>query len=320
MSAPEIVVQVEGLIKDFRPGFGLTRKRVLHGIDLEVHRGEVFAFIGPNGAGKTTLLKVLLGLIRATEGHASILGCDVRETAVRRRIGFLPEAPYFYDFLTGREILNFYAKISGVEGSVRDRRIDELLESVGLSHAGNLRLRSYSKGMLQRIGIAQALVHDPEIVFLDEPMSGLDPVGRKEIRDLILQLHSSGKTVFMNTHILSDVEVICDRVAIIAEGRIVHEGPVHELPGSDGQLVDINVTGLTPELAESLQGEFRAELRGRSERVEIRVPEKSVDAVLGRVLAQGGAVRGVAPAGAALEDLFLRAIHEPKPRDGEESR
>lgn len=320
MSATETVVQVEGLIKDFRPGFGLTRKRVLHGIDLQVHRGEVFAFIGPNGAGKTTLLKVLLGLIRATEGHASILGSDVRETAVRSRIGFLPESPYFYDFLTGREILDFYAKISGVEGSTRDRRVDELLESVGLSHAGDLRLRSYSKGMLQRVGIAQALVHDPEIVFLDEPMSGLDPVGRKEIRDLILQLHSSGKTVFMNTHILSDVEVICDRVAIIAEGRIVHEGFVHDLPGCEGQFYDINVTGLTPELAEFLQGEFRAELRGRSERVEIRVPEKSVDEVLGRVLAQGGAVRGVTPVRAALEDLFLRAIHDQSPRDREEGR
>ncbi|MCH8890983.1 MAG: ABC transporter ATP-binding protein, partial [Myxococcales bacterium] len=170
------MVRVDDLIKDVRPGFGLRKKRILDGISFRVREREIFGFIGPNGAGKTTTLKVLMGLIRATSGKASILGHDVSEVTFRRQIGFLPEQPYFYDYLTGREILRFYAKLSGVSQGRRERRVTELLELVGLSADGNTRLRSYSKGMLQRIGIAQALVHDPQVVFLDEPMSGLDPV------------------------------------------------------------------------------------------------------------------------------------------------
>ena len=315
MNSSEVIVEVAGLVKDFRPGFGVRRKRVLHGIDFQVRRGEVFGFIGPNGAGKTTTLKILMGLIRATGGRAEILGHDVGETAFRRHIGFLPEGPYFYDFLTGREILRFYGKLAGTEDRNREQRIEEMLEWVGLSPAADLRLRAYSKGMLQRIGIAQALIHDPEVVFLDEPMSGLDPVGRKEIRDLILRLHGEGKTIFMSTHILSDVEVICDRVAIIAEGRIVHEGDAHVLLESESQLFDIAVSGLDPELAESLVTELHAELRGRGERVEVRVREKDVDDTLERILARGGRVRGVAPVRAALEELFLEAIDRSSPRN-----
>ncbi len=307
MNTGDVIVQVDGLVKDFRPGFGLRRKRVLHGISFDVHRGEVFGFIGPNGAGKTTTLKVLMGLIRASAGRATILGHDVRETAFRHHVGFLPESPYFYDFLTGREILRFYGKLAGAHDR-RDRRVDELLDWVGLSHAAGLRLRNYSKGMLQRIGIAQALIHDPEVVFLDEPMTGLDPVGRKEIRDLILRLHGEGKTIFMNTHILSDVEVICDRVAIIAKGRIVHQGATLDGVVNREQPFDIAVSGLDPELAEALQTELGAVLHGRGERVEVRVREKEVDEVLQRILARGGRVRGVAPVRAALEELFLQAI------------
>lgn len=307
MNTGDVIVQVDGLVKDFRPGFGLRRKRVLHGISFDVHRGEVFGFIGPNGAGKTTTLKVLMGLIRASAGRATILGHDVRETAFRHHVGFLPESPYFYDFLTGREILRFYGKLAGAHDR-RDRRVDELLDWVGLSHAAGLRLRNYSKGMLQRIGIAQALIHDPEVVFLDEPMTGLDPVGRKEIRDLILRLHGEGKTIFMNTHILSDVEVICDRVAIIAKGRIVHQGATLDGVVNREQPFDIAVSGLDPELAETLQTELGAVLHGRGERVEVRVREKEVDEVLQRILARGGRVRGVAPVRAALEELFLQAI------------
>jgi len=228
-AAQREIIRVEAVVKDFRPGLGLRRKRILHGISFAVMRGEIFGFVGPNGAGKTTTLKVLMGLIRATSGSASILGHDVRETAFRRHVGFLPENPYFYDFLTGIEILTFYARLSGVARDGRARRVKMLLDWVGLSHAADQRLRTYSKGMLQRIGIAQALVHDPEVVFLDEPMSGLDPIGRVEIRDLILRLRSEGKTVFMNTHILSDVEMVCDRVAIIVEGRIRYLGETHEI-------------------------------------------------------------------------------------------
>ncbi len=317
MSTSEVIVRVEELVKDFRPGFGLRRKRVLHGISFEVRRGEIFGFIGPNGAGKTTTLKILMGLIRATSGRASIMGHDVGETDFRRHVGFLPESPYFYDFLTGREILRFYGRLCGMRRE--ERRIDELLDWVGLREAAELRLRAYSKGMLQRIGIAQALVHDPEVVFLDEPMSGLDPVGRKEIRDLVLRLHGEGKTIFMNTHILSDVEVICDRVAIIAAGRIVHEGATHALPGTDTQPYDLVVTGLDPELAEQLQAELGAELRGRGEHIEVRVAEKDLDETVQRILGRGGHVRGVAPARAALEDLFLKVI-TPEPGSGGEKR
>ena len=193
MSAEEAIVRVEKVVKDFRPGFGVRRKRVLHGISFSVREGEIFGFVGPNGSGKTTTLKVLMGLIRANEGSATILGRDVSETGFRRHVGFLPENPYFYDFLTGREILDFYAKLSGLSSRRRRERVETLLDWVGLSHAAEARLRTYSKGMLQRVGIAQALVHDPKVVFLDEPMSGLDPIGRKEIRDLILRLKGEGK-------------------------------------------------------------------------------------------------------------------------------
>ena len=209
MSESSPVVSVKDVVKDFRPGFGLRNKRVLHGVSFDVQAGEIFGFVGPNGAGKTTTLKVLMGLIRATSGSASILGHDVSESQYRNHIGFLPENPYFYTYLTSREILDFYARLSGVPTQTRGDRVEMLLDWVGLGHAADARLRTYSKGMLQRVGIAQALVHDPEVVFLDEPMSGLDPIGRKEIRDIILRLREDGKTVFMNTHILTDVETVC---------------------------------------------------------------------------------------------------------------
>src|SRR5690606_2726432 len=209
----DAVVCVEGLVKGFRQDLGVRARRALDGVSFTVRRGEIFGFVGPNGAGKTTTLKILMGLIRPSAGRASVLGHDVRETEYRRHVGFLPEAPYFYDYLTGREFLRFYARVCGVPRARRAARIAQLLDWVGLAHAGDARLRTYSKGMLQRVGIAQALVHDPQVVFLDEPMSGLDPIGRKEIRDLIRRLQGEGKTVFMNTHILSDVEMLCDRVA-----------------------------------------------------------------------------------------------------------
>lgn len=187
---PREIVRVHDIVKDFRPGFGLRRRRVLHGISFSVREGEIFGFVGPNGAGKTTTLKVLMGLIKATSGEATILGHEVYETAFRRQVGFLPENPYFYNHLTGREILRFYAKLSGVTRGILADRVGSLLDWVGLSEAADIRLQTYSKGMLQRLGIAQALVHDPNVVFLDEPMSGLDPIGRVEIRDLILRLRA----------------------------------------------------------------------------------------------------------------------------------
>jgi ABC-2 type transport system ATP-binding protein len=303
------IVRVSGLVKDFRPGFGLRKKRVLHGISFSVRQGEIFGFIGPNGAGKTTTLKVLMGLIRPSAGRAEILGHDVRETAFRRHVGFLPENPWFYDFLTGREFLRFYARVSGVARGSREGRITELLAKVGLADAGDQRLRTYSKGMLQRVGIAQALVHDPDVVFLDEPMSGLDPIGRKEIRDLILRLHAEGKTVFMNTHILSDVEMICHRVAIIVRGRIRYEGSIDEFLDAGERESDVVLAGLSPELAAELE-DLGARLRGLGDRTEVRVPEKRVAEVLSRALGAGVQVISVAPHRASLETIFLSAVEE----------
>ena len=304
------IVVVEDVVKDFRPGFGVRRKRVLHGISLAVRRGETFGFVGPNGAGKTTTLKILMGLIRATSGEARILGHDVRESGYRRHIGFLPENPYFHDFLTGREFLDFYAKLSGLARGERARRIAELLELVGLEDAADARLRTYSKGMLQRIGLAQSLVHDPAVVFLDEPMSGLDPLGRKEIRDLILRLRDEGKTVFMNSHILSDVETLCDRVAIIVHGRIRFEGSVDEfLPHGESE-TDVVVTALPPETAAILQERLGERLRVQGESVEMRVPDKEVRGLIAHVLDAGGDVRSVLPHRASLESIFLSTLRE----------
>jgi ABC-2 type transport system ATP-binding protein len=297
-------------VKDFRPGFGLRRKRVLHGVTFEVREGEIFGFVGPNGAGKTTTLKILMGLIRPTEGLASILGCDVAESGFRNQIGFLPENPYFYPFLTAREILDFYARLSGVDSGRRAARVDELLEIVNLSYAADARLRTYSKGMLQRVGVAQALINDPEVVFFDEPMSGLDPIGRKEIRDVLLSLRAAGKTVFMTTHILHDVEMICDRVAIIVKGAIRHQGCIEDFLPDSTVSTDIVLSQLPADAATDMEEDFSVEMRGLGERVELRVSEKQVGDVLEAALRSGAHVVSVTPHRSSLEEVFLSAVQE----------
>ncbi len=313
------IVRVQGIVKDFRPGFGLRRKRVLHGVTFDVKDNEIFGFVGPNGAGKTTTLKILMGLIRPNEGRARILGSDVFESEFRHQIGFLPENPYFYPFLTAREILDFYARLSGVSASDRAKRVDRLLGVVHLGHAMDARLRTFSKGMLQRVGIAQALIHDPKVVFLDEPMSGLDPLGRMEIRDLILSLRAEGKTVFMNTHILSDVESICDRVAIIVKGRIRHQGQIEDFLPTDRRETDLLVSSLPPETADDLAERFDLEMRGLGERLELRVAEKDVNGVLEAVIRVGAEVVSATPHRSSLEDVFLDAVRagdEPSDAQG----
>jgi ABC-2 type transport system ATP-binding protein len=304
----QLAVEVEGLVKEFRPGLGVRARRVLDGVSFGVRAGEIFGFVGPNGAGKTTTLKILLGLIRAGGGRARVLGHDVRETEFRRHVGFLPESPYFYDFLTGAELLDFHARVGGVPRARREARVAELLSWVGLSHAAGARLRTYSKGMLQRVGIAQALVHDPRVVFLDEPMSGLDPIGRKEIRDLIRRLQADGKTVFMNTHILSDVEMLCDRVAIIVRGHIRWEGSPHALAADED--AEVVLTGASEELADTLEERLGAALRGVGTRLELRVPQKRVGDLLREALAAGAEVVSVAPHRASLESVFLSAVEQ----------
>ena len=309
------IVKVENIVKDFRPGFGLVRKRVLHGISFSVQRGEIFGFVGPNGAGKTTTLKILMGLIHAQGGSATILGHDIRENEFRKHVGFLPENPYFYDFLTGTEFLNFYARVSGVPAKERPERVALLLEQVGLAHAGQARLRTYSKGMLQRIGIAQAIVHDPDIVFLDEPMSGLDPIGRKEIRDLILRLNGEGKTIFMNTHILSDVEMLCHRVAILVNGKIRYTGSSEEFLATEERSADVVLARLPGDVVMIIEERFGVTMRGQGDHVEMRIPEKEVKDLLRLALDTDSEIVSVTPHRVSLESIFLSAVSEGSEQD-----
>ena len=312
---PTEIVKVESIVKDFRPGFGLVRKRVLHGISFSVRQGEIFGFVGPNGAGKTTTLKILMGLIHAQGGSATILGHDIGESEYRRHVGFLPENPYFYDFLSGAEFLDFYARVSGVPARERPARIASLLEQVGLAGAARARLRTYSKGMLQRIGIAQAIVHDPEIVFLDEPMSGLDPIGRKEIRDLILRLNGEGKTIFMNTHILSDVEMLCHRVAILVKGKIRYTGSSEEFLASEERSADVVLARLPADAVMIIEERFGVSMRGQGDQVEMRISEKDVKDLLRLALDVGSEIVSVTPHRVSLETIFLSAVSQGSEQD-----
>jgi ABC-2 type transport system ATP-binding protein len=228
------VVQTWQLRKVYLTGFWLNQRiESLKSCSLTVYQGETFGLLGPNGAGKTTLLKTLLGIVRPTSGRATLLDRSISDRTVRQRIGYLPENAYFYDFLTGWEFLEFMAGIFEIPSSVQRKRIPELLDLVGLARqtARKKQLRQYSKGMLQRIGMAQALINDPELVFLDEPMSGLDPMGRYQVREIILSLKAQGKTIFFNSHVLSDVEQICDRIAILARGELICVGSLDEILG-----------------------------------------------------------------------------------------
>src|SRR3954452_6648541 len=251
-------IEIQGLSKNYAVGFWKKQIRpALKSLELKVNVGETFGFLGPNGAGKTTTLKLLMGIIFPTAGSATILGKDLFDPEIKRKIGFLPEQPYFYDYLSAPELLDYYARLSGVPADQRRRRTTDLLDRVGLGDVGNKQLRKFSKGMLQRVGIAQAIVHDPEVVFLDEPMSGLDPLGRHEVRELIQSLKDDGKTIFFSTHILSDAEALCDRVGIIYKGELRGVGTVNDLRSVSGGKTEVIWEGasalpyLTAHLTES---------------------------------------------------------------------
>src|SRR5579862_2774341 len=223
-------IEILGLTKDYPVGFWRKRmRRSLDSLSLSVDEGEVFGFLGPNGAGKTTTLKLLMGLIFPTSGTARVRGRSISDVRMHSEIGYLPEQPYFYDYLTARELLDYYAQFSNYSATERRERVGRFLERVGLATAGDVQLRKFSKGMLQRAGIAQAILHDPQVIFLDEPMSGLDPVGRREVRDIILELKKRGRTVFFSTHILSDAEMLCDRVAVLVGGKLLGVGAPKEI-------------------------------------------------------------------------------------------
>src|SRR5438046_3267754 len=218
---PDPAIEIENLTKEYPFGFLHLKKRTsLEGLSMQVEMGDVFGFIGPNGAGKSTTIKLLTGLIFPTAGSAQILGRPVSDVTMHRDIGYLPEQPYFYDYLTAAELLDYFARFHGFGAAERNERVQKMLKKVGLETAGKIQLRKYSKGMLQRVGLAQAILHDPKLVILDEPMSGLDPVGRREVRDIILELKNAGKTILFSTHILSDAETLCDRVGVIAGGKL----------------------------------------------------------------------------------------------------
>lgn len=305
----DLAVEIENLTKDYELGFVRKRKvRALDGLSLTVNRGEIFGFLGANGAGKTTTLKLLMRLIFPTAGKARILGRDIADVAMHQHIGYLPENPYFYDYLTAREFLEYCGELFGQDRTRRARRTEELLGRVNLeSKSWDRQMRKFSKGMLQRVGLAQALVNDPEIVFLDEPMSGLDPIGRREVRDLIASLKEDGKTVFMCSHILSDIEVLCDRAAILKQGRLAHIGYLEELYQSEKRdHVEIMVTGVDAAALKLHLQETPGELTVTASGVRIIVPnEKEVDLVISALRKVGGKLVSVQLLRQSLEQLFL---------------
>jgi ABC-2 type transport system ATP-binding protein len=300
-------ISIEHLRKIYRSGWpGVPPVTALQGLSLSVDRGEIYGFLGPNGAGKTTTLKILIGLLRATDGKAEVLGEAAGSLSVRRRIGFLPEAPYFYDYLTAKEFLTFYGRLAGMDPTDLGKRIPDLLELVGLTHAQGRQLRTFSKGMLQRVGLAQAVIHDPELIILDEPMSGLDPVGRKQVRDVILGLRDRGKTVFFSSHIIPDVEMICDRVGIVMKGKLVASGRVDELVGS-GQTASVEVVceGVGTEEVPTAVTATRIIQRGRQCMLVLPGHDR-LDDVLSFIKARGGKLISITPQKESLEALFLK--------------
>lgn len=302
-------LQITGLTKEFRLGLRGRRVLVLDRLDLEVEEGEIFGFLGHNGAGKTTTLKLLMGLLAPTAGTARILGRSIEDVAVKQYVGFLPESPYFYEYLTAEEFLIFYGQLFGLGGASLVRKVEELLEQVGLVHARRLQLRKFSKGMLQRIGLAQALVNDPQLVILDEPMSGLDPIGRRDVRDIILRLREEGKTVFFSTHILPDVEMICDRVGILVRGRLQAVGAVHELVGTASVTsVEIVVEGLAEAgIQEASRLGGTVVRRGHQALIKLE-DEAGVSALLDIVRRHAGRLVSLVPHKRSLEDLFLKEM------------
>src|SRR5919106_3443165 len=292
------VIEISNLTKDYEVGFWRKRKvRALDGLSLSIDRGQIFGFLGANGAGKTTTLKLLMRLIFPTAGSARILGRDIQDVSMHQRIGYLPENPYFYDYLTAREFLDYCAEIFGLPSVERKKRTADLLARVKLGEKSwDTQLRKFSKGMLQRVGLAQSLINDPEIVFLDEPMSGLDPVGRREVRDLIAALRDEGKTVFMCSHILSDIEVLCDRVAILKKGRLAQVGYLDELRRkTEGpNRMEVMATGTDAESLRKHLPDAEIAPTPRGLRIEIS-SEDEIEGVLAALRKTGGKVVSVQP-------------------------
>ena len=312
-------IETEDLTKDFPVGFWRPRpSRALDRVTFSVEAGEVFGFLGPNGAGKSTALKLLMQLIYPTSGFARILGRPVGDLGVRRRIGFLPENPAFYDYLTAEELLAYFAGLFGFSGRERTTRVSRVLDEVGIGADRQRRLRTFSKGMIQRLGIAQAILNDPEVVFLDEPMSGLDPIGRRDVRRLLLDLRDRGCTVFFSSHILSDAEALCSRVAILARGRLVASGPPSEMRPFERSGWELVVNDVPPAVMERLHREVRRVSRLHGNHVALELgPDARPDVLLASLATDGVTVVSLNPIRTSLEDYFVDAVGAAVPRAGE---
>ena len=306
-------LEISSLSKSYRVGHIRPRKRpALHELTLAVPRGEVFGYLGPNGSGKTTTLKVLMGLVFADSGTARLLGRTLDDPRCRERVGYLPENPYLYDYLTPAEYLDYVGRLFGMAKAARRARAKELLERVGLTTAASTSLRRFSKGMLQRIGLAQALMNSPDLVFLDEPMSGLDPIGRRLVREVILELRAQGSTVFFSTHILSDAETLCDRVALLRSGRLVAVGRLNEILDIDVSHMEVLISGLDEARVAALPGD--AQHRHRvGERWTLQVPETVLGALVRGVEEAGGRILSVQPVRQSLEDYFFKEMAAEPP-------
>src|ERR1700686_4812224 len=310
-------IEILRLEKSYRVGFWRKRpKLALRPLRLTIEEGDVFGFLGPNGAGKTTTLKLLMGLVFPMAGTARILGMDMNDPRTKSQIGFLPEQPYFYDHLSARELLNYYGQLSGVPAKGRSARVEQMLARVGLIDSAGVQLRKFSKGMLQRVGLAQAILHDPKLVFLDEPMSGLDPMGRREVREMIQQLKHEGKTVFFSTHILSDAEALCDRVGVIHQGELRGGGAVAELTSQTQARVEIIFCAQRVPAALAQLG---AEARVSGDMVSAVLPEKQQDAALEVLRCERLKLISLTPVRRSLEEYYIQNMRPTEDRK-EESR
>ena len=307
-------IEILGLEKTYMVGFWRKRpKRALQPLHLTIEEGEIFGFLGPNGAGKTTTLKLMMGLVFPTAGTARILGRDWTDPDVKAQIGFLPEQPYFYDYLTAHELLNYYGQLSGVPAKDRARRVEEVLVQVGLTDIKGVQLRKFSKGMLQRAGIAQAILHDPKVVFFDEPMSGLDPMGRREVRDLMVQLKQQGKTVFFSTHILSDAEALCDRVAIIHKGEVRRVGAVADLTAGVAGKIEVTWRGTAIPASMKALG---AECQITGDTVRAVISENQQDAAIDALRRENLRMISITPVRTSLETYFVDNVRRAETSAG----
>jgi ABC-2 type transport system ATP-binding protein len=306
----QAAIRTHDLTKDYKVGFWRPRPyRALDRLSIEVAPGDVFGFLGPNGAGKTTTLKLLMQLVFPTSGHAEILDRPVGDVSVRRRIGYLPENPYFYDHLTAEELLDYYAQLFGIASAERRTRVSGMLDRLGVGAERRLQLRKFSKGMLQRVGLAQALLNEPEVIFLDEPMSGLDPLGRRDVRSLILELRDQGRTIFFSSHILSDAEALCSRVAIVAKGRLAAAGRLADLQEFAVHGWELVVSGLTPDVLERIRPRVRNVTAITGDRFTIDLPaDGRPDQLLTELTAVGATLVSLNPVRETLEDLFVRRV------------